>query len=628
MDRLPYRDVWGVDFEFHAPSGERPQPLCLVARELRSGALSRRWLADGAPAAPPYDTGPESLFIAYYSSVEWSCHLALDWPLPVRILDLYAEFRCLTCGLPTPCGSSLLGALAYFGLDGLGAAAKEGMRQLAMRGGPYSDAERLALLDYCQSDVDALARLLPAMLARLDLPRAVLRGRYMGAAARMEWNGVPLDVDTLTRLRDGWQRIKGRLIEEVDRESQIYVPAGRPDIDRTTKLGAAARRSVSGPMRFSVARFADYLARNGIPWKRLESGALALDANTFREMARAYPAELGPIRELRHALSQMRLHKLAVGSDGRNRLLLSAFRSRTGRNQPSNTEFIFGPSTWLRSLIRPGPGRALAYVDWSAQELGIAAALSGDQAMQDAYRSGDPYLWLAWRVKAVPPDATKKSHPVAREQFKVVSLGVLYGLSAEGLARRLIVPPCRGHELLQYHQETFRQFWRWSDAVLNYAMMHNFLETAFGWRVHVGPDANPRSLRNFPMQANGAEMLRLACCLATERGIAVCCPVHDALLVEGPADGIEAVVRETQEAMREASELVLPGFPLRTDAKIVRHSDRYVDDRGRRMWDTVQRLLDAEATPIMGDTLPLSPAIPPPPLILFLSSNTCGPSDP
>ena len=68
---------------------------------------------------------------------------------------------------------------------------------------------------------------------------------------------------------------------------------------------------------------------------------------------------------------------VAVGADGRNRTLLSAFASRTGRNQPSNTEFIFGPAKWLRSLIRPEPGTALAYVDFSSQEMGIAAALSG-----------------------------------------------------------------------------------------------------------------------------------------------------------------------------------------------------------------------------------------------------------
>ena len=88
----------------------------------------------------------------------------------------------------------------------------------------------------------------------------------------------------------------------------------------------------------------------------------------------------------------MRLfYNLAVGADGRNRCLLSPFRSITSRNQPSNAHFIFGPSCWLRSLIQPEPGRAVAYVDWSQQEFGIAAALSGDTAMMEAYTSGDPY---------------------------------------------------------------------------------------------------------------------------------------------------------------------------------------------------------------------------------------------
>jgi DNA polymerase I-like protein with 3'-5' exonuclease and polymerase domains len=167
-------------------------------------------------------------------------------------------------------------------------------------------------------------------------------------------------------------------------------------------------------------------------------------------------------------------------------------------------------------------------------------------------------------------------------------------LAAEGLARKLGVPPCRGRELLRMHQETFRQFWRWSDRVEMEGMLAGRLRTVFGWAVHAGADANPRSLRNFPMQGNGAEMLRLACSLATERGVTVCAPVHDALLVEGPAAGMEGVVAETQRAMQEASELVLPGFPLRTEAKVVRHPDRYMDDRGRRMWETVLGLLDAD----------------------------------
>jgi hypothetical protein len=143
MDPLRhYRAVWAVDFEFSAPPGERPQPLCVVGRELRTGALVRLWLADGAPPAPPLDTGPDTLFVAYYASAELGCYLALDWPFPARVLDLCAEFKCRTSGLTVPCGRSLLGALAYFGLDGLTAAEKDDMRQLAVRGGPYTDAER------------------------------------------------------------------------------------------------------------------------------------------------------------------------------------------------------------------------------------------------------------------------------------------------------------------------------------------------------------------------------------------------------------------------------------------------------------------------------------------------------
>src|SRR6516162_1196229 len=86
-------------------------------------------------------------------------------------------------------------------------------------------------------------------------------------------------------------------------------------------------------------------------------------------------------------------------------------------------------------------------------------------------------------------------------------------------------------------------------------------------------------------------MLRLATILATERGVKVCALIHDALLIEGTADGIGAEAAKASRAMREASELVLPGFPLRTDAKVVRHPDRYTDPRGKQMWERVEGLL-------------------------------------
>lgn len=744
-----FATVWLADFEFHAPEGERPEPLCLVARECRSGRSVRLWRDELLPGTPALGVGADALFVAYYASAELGCFLALGWPLPARVLDLYAEFRCMTSGLQVPCGNGLLGALAYFGLDGVDATDKAGMRELAMRGGPYTSAEREALMAYCESDVVGLAKLLPAMLPRIDVPRALLRGRYMAAAARMELWGVPIDVEVLGRLRRDWKAIQSRLVAAVDADYGVYVPIGRK-IDPATKLGeatlqtaaewgldpyrladavefvwqreqegdvehlaaVAAARSATGltvnriakwerdgerdysdwpgldvkarelaaelpalgigrgyeteagydganyaerlwellrandrrrlarhdggvlrraaelvaenpeaagelrPMSFSAARFADWLARNGIPWPRLESGALALDDDTFRQMAKAHAA-VAPLRELRHTLSELRLEALAVGSDGRNRCLLSAFSSKTGRNQPSNSKYIFGPSVWLRGLIRPGPGWAVAYIDWEQQEFGIAAALSGDLAMRAAYASGDPYLAFAKQAGAVPADATKVSHKREREQFKVCALAVQYGMGEKSLAQSLGQCEAYARDLLRLHRQTYPQFWRWSESAVNHAMLRGWLQTVFGWRVHVGPDANPRSLANFPMQANGAEMLRLACCLATEQGIRVCAPVHDALLIEATCEEIENAVAGCQAAMREASEIVLAGFGLRTEAKVVRHPERYQDERGVKMWGTVRgilteladeenaRLWDTPPVPQTGSELPV-----------------------
>src|SRR4051794_5300837 len=96
----PYREVWFVDFEFSAPPGERPIPVCLVARESRTGRTVRLWEDElRARGEPPYPTGPDTLFVAYFASAELTCHLALGWDLPARVLDLYVEFRNALNGL-------------------------------------------------------------------------------------------------------------------------------------------------------------------------------------------------------------------------------------------------------------------------------------------------------------------------------------------------------------------------------------------------------------------------------------------------------------------------------------------------------------------------------------------------
>jgi hypothetical protein len=563
-----FESIWAVDFEFSSSPGQPPNPICLVAWELRTGKQLRVWEEElRRMSEPPYGTGPETLVVAYYASAEMGCHLALGWQLPENLLDLYAEFRCKTNGRATPCGNGLLGALTWYGLQGLSTVEKDSMRELALRGGPWTTEERISLLDYCESDVEALTQLLGAMASSLDIERALLRGRFMKAAARIEANGVPIDSESWQLLKDAWPDLQDELIKEIDREYGVF--EGRS---------------------FRASRFAEWLTRTGIPWPRIASGKLDLSDAAFREMARSHP-QVAPLRELRSALAQMRLAELQVGFDGRNRCLLSAFQARTGRNQPSNSRFIFGPSVWLRHLIRPRPGYGIAYIDWSQQEFGIAAALSGDRLMQRAYLSGDPYLEFAKQAGAAPPDATKATHSAVREQFKACVLAVQYGMGPDSLAQRIGQPVAAARELLRLHNETYQVFWRWSDAALDHAMLHGSLPTVFGWRLHIGGNANPRSIRNFPMQANGAEMLRLACCLVTEAGIRVCAPVHDAILIEAPLDTLDEAIATTQALMAEASRIILNGFELRSDAKAYRHPDRYSDARGLQMWETVQKIL-------------------------------------
>ncbi|RXZ43126.1 DNA polymerase [Crenobacter cavernae] len=574
MDGSGFREVWAADFEFRAAPGERPEPVCLVAKELLGGRTVRLWGDALRTASPPYPTGPDVLFVAYYASAEMGCHLALGWPLPDNVLDLYAEFRVETNGRVLPTGNGLLGALAYYGHDGIDALEKDRMRELILRGEPYSDDERAAILDYCESDVVATETLFQSMWPMLaPSPRrehALLRGRYSKAVARMEWDGIPVDGALLARLREHWSGLQEQLIARVDADYGVY--------DGRT---------------FKQVRFAEYLQRHGIAWPTTPSGRLALDDGTFSEQCKSHP-QLRPLKQLRQALGQLRLSELPVGADQRNRAMLSMFSAKTGRNQPSTSRFVFGLSAWLRGLIRPAPGMGLAYVDWSQQEFGIAAALSGDPQMEAAYRSGDPYLSFAKQAGAAPPDATKASHATIREQYKACTLAVQYGMQEESLARRIQQPPIYARELLRQHRRTYSQFWLWSDGVLDYALTHRRLWTVFGWTLHVAGAVNTRSLRNFPMQANGAEMLRLACCLATEAGIRVVAPVHDALLIEAPLDELEAETERMQALMREASAAVLDGFELRSDAKLICSPERYEDERGAVMWQLVQELLPPE----------------------------------
>jgi hypothetical protein len=550
---VDFAEVWCCDTEFAIRDDGRPDVACLVAIEAKSGRAIR--LGQSAlrrlPAAP-FDTGPQALFVSYSAPAELGCFLQLGWPFPLNILDLYVEYRCVRNIGDGKGKRGLIDALMHYGLAHLDPDVKAGMRQLAMRGGPWTVQEEGELLDYCESDVRALLALLPAMapdMRHISIEEALFRGRYMAAVARINRFGIPID-------RQRYQAVRE------NREAIIR--------STVTTAEAAGSYGVYDGTHFRMERFREWVEKHGIRWPMTPSGErLSTSDETFRDMAALHP-EVAPLRECRRTLEVLNSFALDLGSDDRARYFLGPFGSITGRNIPKAAQFVFSMPKWLRCLIRAPESHGVAYIDWSAQEYAIAAALSGDEKMIEAYRSGDPYIAFAIDAGFAPPDATKHSHPRVRGMCKVCVLGIGYGQGAQGLAQQAGISLSRAEALLRGHRAAYPMFYTWRQRQVNGLARAGEYRALLGWRWSTEKARNPRTVMNFPMQANGAEMMRVAAIAATEAGIEVCAPVHDAFLVCAPSGRLEADIARTQEIMRAAAEQLL-GFAIRADCEIKAH---------------------------------------------------------
>lgn len=545
-----FASVWIVIFTVSRRPGEVVSPVALAAQDASSGNL----IEIGVPRLlsvrhAPYPTGPQALLVTVDAALVVACHLALGWRVPERILDLMVEHRNASGEEPAKLVGGAAGASLRYGLSATSA--------LTTGRSPEQMRLRLALA----------GDLLVGMAPELDIGRALLRGRYLCAVARINAVGVPVDVETIGQLADDWPAVWRRLVDIVDEPYGLH---------RDSRLDEAA--------------LAAWLDDRNIPWPVLTDGRLNLGDDAFRDMARTYP-ELRPIKELRATVLGFDPSAITVGRDRRNRTPLRPFASRTGRNQPSAKESVIGSATWIRHLILPTAGTGLALIDWEQQEFGIAAALSGDTSMQAAYAGDDPYLALAVLAGTAPGTATTASHRDTRARFKTCALGIQYGMGAATLARLTGQSEVAARELQRAHRKAFPRYWEWSDRVETQGMLTGAISSVFGWTRRIDSRTNARSLRNFPLQANGAEMLRLACCMTTEAGIKVCAPHHDALLIEAPLRDLDDAVATAQRLMAEATTVVLDGFKLRSSVRTVCAPARWREEKGRVVWEAVQRAL-------------------------------------
>ena len=518
--------------------------------------------------------------VAYTANAECSCFLALGWPLPCNILDVYVEVSCFTNGrldLWDGKRPSLLEAMSLFQLPARLKAHKDAMRDLILGHEDYIAEQWRQIEDYNREDTADTRLLLAKLRPYIDLPRALFRGRFMACVAHMEWVGLPIDVNYLCALIENWELLR-----------RYYIAR-----DDTLNL-------------YAEDAFYDNLAilidREKWDWPRTLTGRLAIDGKTLGRQARRYPV-LKPIVRLRNTIAELRINKLegSIGADGRSRCPLMPFWTITGRNQPMGKGVMFLPGLpgWLHGILAPPPGWALVELDWDAQEIGLMAGLSGDLQMIEDYRSGDPHWGFGVRAGLVPAGADKAEFKQLRDkQFKPVTLGMNYGMSPYGIASRTGKPLLWARDIHARHRHTYPVFHQWLGDFVVQATFDGSMMTPFGWPVAVVADTRKRTLLNFPAQASGADAMRIAAIAATEAGIQVCAPVHDAFWIMAPIDEVDQTIAQMQDFMVRAGAAVSGGLPITASVKfkvLAPHNlgaVRQANDKGSEMWTEVQGLLN------------------------------------
>ena len=631
------KHLWVADSEFHSGfkspgsdlmngQGGRPVPVCFVFHNPITGETLEQFYRTGDPIPPcPIGLGADTLLVAFTAVAELTTMLALWGRMSARVLDLDIEWRHINNeefilkdlkiearnakGSEDLSPLGLLGVCALHGVASRGQQHKDEMRQLILTGGPWSETDERSILDYCGEDVWDTTALLAEMWAKFPdavycrekidgIKAALHRGRSMTAFAWMEYIGIPLDVEMNARLSKHFTVIMEDLYAEIRDEFPIF---NEDSFD------------------IAPSKFVEFLKAKGWldnkdhPWPKTKGGKKrdkkqpkrdlkgpGGSEGTLPQMANVYPElkKLTSVLEIRSA-TKLGL-RFPVGLDNRHRVNFWPFGTITSRCAPSSATYMLaGGSPAFRHLAKPAIGEVLIEADWSAQEIWIAAYLSGDKAMQKMLQQADPYIAFGEMCGMIPVgslekvgvEECKRRFKPERVRLKAVVLGVLYGKSVYTVARDCGTTVAEANELLRFHKRLFPQFWLWIEWVVNESLATRKIATKMGWTRQL-PSKKERdarkedgavkkianSLQNFPEQSHGAEMLRLALIYATEKGLGICAPLHDAIFVVAPADAEDWAVKTLRECMERAAVDII-GVKIPIELYIVRYPDRYEPDK-------------------------------------------------
>ena len=564
-----FRRILSVDTEYRTdPSGTIPHKVvCFVYQDIFTGETFRYWEHDGRITDNKHFDYDDCLLVCFNAVAEVGSYLKLLHGKPDNIWDCYVENARLYKPFRSGPGAlSLLACANFYNIPGvMPKEEKDKWLDVIINNESYTQEQETGILDYCQRDVEATVKVFIEQVKDIEkknnlktiedfereLWQVCFRGYSQGCVAQVERNGIPIDVQMVNEFKDYWPKVKDRLIEKYNKEINLFEG-----------------------LKFNNNKFTDLVNKLGLSseWPRLKSGKYATDIKTIARYV--HIPEIKKFQEIRTFLNMTKLTNYDCNYDGKARTTLFMFGTVTSRCTPSTAKYIFNGSAWARNFICPTWGHKLVYVDYSQQEPAIMGYLSKDQKLIQAYQSGDVYIHSAKLCKMIPESATRKTHPEMRDVFKELFLANGYGAGPGYVSQKLKVSLIKAKQLQLMFREVYHVYFNWIESIIAGATATGYLSTEYGWQRFIKSFTKKykdgrrkdigRSLLNWPVQSNGADVLRQAMVDLTNNHFEVCALVHDAVLLQIPIPEFKQRLDEAKQIMVGASIKVVGG-PIRVD---------------------------------------------------------------
>jgi DNA polymerase I-like protein with 3'-5' exonuclease and polymerase domains len=540
------------------------------------------------------------VFVSYNVLAEARSFISIGLnPLDFKWIDLMAMFRWYKNGNQhqQALNSSLAQAMQTIcGID-IDIISKEQNVKMILDTDIFDMVQRTQILNYCEDDIKDLHTLTNKLISEISMiykmsavdvvKVAADHSRYVAAMARVETEGIPLNMDWVKTLSLNHDMVKKTLIDKCNKVYPFYL---------------------DGVLKYDV--FNQYIFDKGLEsiWPQTASGQFSRDNDVLGKYS--YLPEINILEKTTELIKQVGWFRPSalpnflskVGSDSRLRPFYNCFGTISGRNTPPAKTFILAMSSWLRSLIHPPEGFVITESDYSSQEFMVAAVLSEDAAMQEAYSSGDPYFNFAVSAGLIPEDGKLEDYKPEREHCKSLCLGVQFGMGVSSLAKSLAgddeePEDDKARELLRQHKRVFWKYWRWIDSLNErIAACENFTLWD-GWSCQTNTE-RLLTFRNFWVQGTAACITRHATVLALEAGLKVVANLHDSIYIIHAEDDQESS-KKLEEVMLQSVHDVLGDYDIRTSTKSHTHEEVWIDKKGADNYNLLKEYLSSPA----GDVL-------------------------